>query len=264
MSHMAMIFIAAGTGFWAIAFADTFVSENFNIHLERNFYDNFGVVGILLIVIGLSMLIYAFGAKFLGYMWQGCYGLCRCFGSRLYGSSSPKFILRPATQSELKMIYDMGNNLFDGGISPLDQMQRWQKKNGEVFWVLRKYGDKKFAPIYGYCCLIPLLESAVEELKSGEITGQSMRSAHISKNKRPKSVYLGAVAAIGMRAKGAMLDKLTHEIDSRRRGGQTKCIYTRPVTDDGLRLIKKYGFECYDCPKPTKDKLHYLDLALHA
>lgn len=175
----------------------------------------------------------------------------------------PVFRAKPASSNELKKIYDMGSELFDGGVSSIKQMKRWHRVNPTIFWVLRK-SDEPRGDIKGYFCIIPLKVKAAKMLINGDISGKDFTVDHIlGPTKTPTYIYIGAIAATGFRAKGAALHKLLFHIEQLKEKG-AKHVLTNPVTRDGSRLVKKFGFECVpaDGECGDREKIHQLNLLL--
>jgi hypothetical protein len=175
----------------------------------------------------------------------------------------PVFMAKPASSNELGQIFRMGSDLFEGGVSSINQMKRWHRVNPRIFWVLRKNGERG-GEIKGYFCVIPLKARAAEMLVNGDISGKDFTVEHIlAPTKTPTYIYIGAIAASGFRARGAALHKLLFHIEQMKAKG-TKHVLTNPVTRDGSRLVKKFGFECVpadgDCG--DRDKIHQLNLLL--
>lgn len=98
----------------------------------------------------------------------------------------------------------------------------------------------------GYYCVIPISESAVKKLVSNEITGAGFISEHIVQaNRDPYAVYLGGIAASGWLARGNLRSALHNEVFNHW-AKKTRMAYTRPITQEGCRLIQKYNFTTVD------------------
>ncbi|WGL16969.1 hypothetical protein PVT68_01400 [Microbulbifer bruguierae] len=211
-----------------------------------------GYLGVILFATGIALIFVRWA------IWSLLYSFGRLRDS-LPEFLDPVYMARPASSMELKLIFNMGEDLFEGGVSSINQMKAWYKVNPNIFWVLRRKGEGKRDPIRGYFCIIPLKAEAVKLLKEEQITGQSLTAAHISKEINPKSVYVGAIAAKGFKSKGAVLHKMLNQIEMLKQKG-TKNVFTRPVTKDGVRLVEKFDFSCIGYGEGAKGKLHHLDL----
>jgi len=171
----------------------------------------------------------------------------------------PIYISKPASPNELKEIHEMGEDLFEGGVSSIKKMKEWHNVNPQIFHVIRNMKKGRKSKIEGYFCVIPLKKEASDLLRKGEITGKDFTTNHIaSPIKAPNAVYVGAVAAVGFKSRGASLHKLLQYIQNLRNKG-TSDVFTRPVTRDGMRLCKKFGFECIESDGVVKDKIHVLN-----
>ncbi|MBN7820068.1 hypothetical protein [Bowmanella yangjiangensis] len=211
-----------------------------------------GYLGFILFIIGIALIFSRWA------LWVFLFLYSRLIDA-LPDFLDPIYMARPASSMELKFIFNMGEDLFEGGVSSVNQMKAWYKINPNIFWVLRRKGEGKRDPIRGYFCIIPLKADAVKLLKEEQITGQSITTTHISKERNPKSVYVGAIAAKGFKSKGAVLHKMLNQVEILKQKG-TKDVFTRPVTEDGIRLVKKFNFSCVGYDEGEKGKLHHLDL----
>lgn len=253
MTNFALILLAiSGCLFGASSFA--YGKESSVAVYGLSLSSLLGYSGILLLVVGAALLILRW------FSWT-CLFIAGRIKDSLPDFLDPVYVSRPASSMELKLIHDMGVELFEGGVSSTNQMKKWYRVNPNIFWVVRRKGDGKREAIRGYFCIIPLTQNAVDLLKDGQISGQTFTTEHLSTESRPKSVYVGAIAAKGFKARGAVLHMLLAQIEMLRLKG-TKNVFTKPVTKDGVRLVKKFDFTCIESDEIDKDKLHHLDLRL--
>jgi hypothetical protein len=169
----------------------------------------------------------------------------------------------PATEQELKSIYNMAYEFFEGDVSPLENMIAWQNHNPNIFWAIKKRNENE-GKIVGYFCVIPLKRKAAKLIQKEEITGAQFELDHITSKKykaKPYAIYIGAVAAKGLFARAASINHLDQFL---RHLKMRKIIntYTRPVTKDGLRLAKKKGFKSVDNDNQNMmNRVCYLNLS---
>ncbi|MFD4527616.1 hypothetical protein ACFWP7_27545 [Streptomyces sp. NPDC058470] len=93
----------------------------------------------------------------------------------------------------------------------------------------------------GYIILYPLNRSAVSAVLAGEIcAGLQIRPRHVQQRWTSASgIYIAAAAGSTWRARAAvvtLLEVMTENISP-------EWIFARPVTKDGLRLMRKSGFQ---------------------
>ena len=210
------------------------------------------LVGVLLVVLGFVLIA-------LGFLRKTGKGAATYVYTIFDDYIDPIFSAKSASPNELKLIYYMGTNLFESGVSSIRQMKKWQNANPNIFWVLRGKNDGR-NKISGYFCVIPLKSAAAALVRNGDLTGKDFTVDHILNPKSvPVNVYIGALAGTGFRAKGNAVRRLHQFIDGLREKG-ARHIYTRPVNNNGLRLCRKFGFECVEPDGNPKNKIHYLSL----
>jgi hypothetical protein len=154
-----------------------------------------------------------------------------------------------ARKKDLDLIYDFAKQQFGDDVSPIEIMKRWYGKNPSVFFVIITEKRSSFEVrrrMVGYFCAIPLTESALGKIESGEIKGRDIPNEYIARIQREcRAVYIGGIAAKGLGAKAALLAVLHKEFTSgKSKWGRT--FYTRPITRDGVRIAIKKGFTAID------------------
>jgi hypothetical protein len=151
---------------------------------------------------------------------------------------------RPAKATELQWLRDYSTSFFGETVTSLDLMRRWREKYSKVFTVLEEVSRSEGAThstIHGYHCIVPLTIEAAALVGKEQIYGTSILQEHVSPTiKDAAAVYIGGVAAKGRRARAAILADLYARIDDL--NDRRIPIYTRPVTEDGLRLVGDYPF----------------------
>lgn len=101
----------------------------------------------------------------------------------------------------------------------------------------------------GYYCIIPLNEKGTDLVEAEKLDGTSIAPEHMIPHRKgrirktPSSIYIGGVVAknrirIRQFVLGSLIAHLNQEFDN-----GVSIVFSRPVTDDGMRLIKKYDFK---------------------
>lgn len=156
-----------------------------------------------------------------------------------------ELVLRRARTGDLKWIYDFGLEYFGYNISPVELMHALYKKNGEIFWVIvkRKISEGATTEVNtGYFSILPLNKRAAFLVEKGQLDGRSITTQDLARQHgRPRAIYIGAIAARTVRARGFALTAIQQHID-REKYSQVQKLYAKAVTGDGLRLLTKYGF----------------------
>jgi hypothetical protein len=156
---------------------------------------------------------------------------------------------RKARKRDLPIIHKFAVQEFGDDVSPLEVMRRWHGRNASVFFVLITEKKKAFEEtkrVVGYFCAIPLLESAMSKIESGEIKGRDIPNEYVaSTRKECSAIYIGGLAGRGIGAKAALLAVMNREFMSADSQWAT-TIYTRPITKDGRRIAMQKGFMAID------------------
>lgn len=135
-------------------------------------------------------------------------------------------------------------------VTPLETMRAMCDKNPEVLSVvIRKPGtdgaggEGQPVAIRGYFCIFPLTRAATRLVQSEILTGNKIGPEQLVKARsRPASIYIGGVAGRGQsRRSGFVLAHLQAKLSTAARRGTP--IYARPVTRDGLRLMRHFNFK---------------------
>lgn len=156
---------------------------------------------------------------------------------------------RRVKRNDLKSMYAFCGGIFGDNFSSFNNVKRWFKQNEKMFWIVervRQKGPITVSKITGFYSIIPLTNSGVEALHSGQIDGRGFFVEHIAKdNDTASAFYIGAIGSKGTRSKGialgSLITNITQILDSKPR-----YVYTRPTTRDGLRLARQRGFEAVD------------------
>lgn len=219
--------IAIGTGLIGILQVKDTLPEWLKDYLTPVLFQGTTVLGIAILLLGLFALAISF------------------LGTRLEHQTIRGFHHSAASLSDLDAIRSLATKLFDTeDVSPLAQMREWLRKHKRTFVVVftrSKTGLRTVQEIQGYFCVIPLVESAALRIKTGEITAMGLSSNDIAGD-RASAIYLGGIAARGNIARGVCLGQLQEELARIFRVCGDVEVLTRPVTSDGLRLAKGYGF----------------------
>lgn len=171
------------------------------------------------------------------------------------------FDLRVLKLEDLSEIYVEYRRIFGSDLIPQTQVAEWMKKNPMIaFEVLRSstkdLGKKRDRA--GFFELLPLTQAGEAKLRreaphTADLGPRDIHSA--VRWNMAKAYYIASVGVVEppgpvrekrrdlarKRSEGAVMKLLQERLgflSSRR----TIEVYARPVTDDGLRLVKNYGF----------------------
>lgn len=140
--------------------------------------------------------------------------------------------------------------MIGGSMSDHQRALRWFDINRQIFWkIIDGTRQRREERVIGYYAVIPLNKEATDLLEAERIDGTAFEPGHIIPfrpkriRKTPASIYIGGVAANNRkRIRSFVLGSLISHLEHEKEAG-VKVVFTRPVTADGLRLVKKYKFQ---------------------
>ena len=189
-----------------------------------------------LIALAILLSIWRIASEVILIIWRWVLGLF----------DPPRYQCQLVRSRELQQHHDFWERFFPGDVSSLAQNQAWYRKNDKLFWFLfemtTRSGKRLPEPrLVGSFSIIPLIKRAAQQVAAEEVVGPTLTAEHIARAKSPSAVYIGGVAAEGMFAKAEILARLSEKIEKLR--DKKVTVYTRPVTQTGLRLVKKFDFK---------------------
>lgn len=203
-----------------------------------------GIVGILLVVFPVERTQDA------AYQIKDRLGI----GERPYETKAAK-------RRDLRAIHEFGERMFGTPVSDLNRAERWFDVNRHIFWLIVDTAIRgtREQQIVGYYAVFPLDKAATDLLEFEQIDGRSFEPDHIIPFKpnrirrKPSCIYVGGVAGRNRKrirhfVMGSLITHLKHE-----KAAGVRVVYTRPVTKDGLRLVKKYKFRPVNNVEAQKD-----------
>ena len=179
------------------------------------------------ILFGVGVMLYAF------------------WGSALaWGKTEYKFHILRMKPMEMDLSIQLSKKLFPS-IPTKRELKSIYKANNSIcqmqFRKMKLFGitlDKAT----GVFSAAPVNKAARNLLEKEELHGLKFSDKHIIKEKRPYTcLYIGAVGAIGIRARRHLMDYLKEFIHVEFQKG-VDVVFTRPTTKDGLRVAKAFGF----------------------
>jgi triacylglycerol esterase/lipase EstA (alpha/beta hydrolase family) len=145
---------------------------------------------------------------------------------------------------DLLTLNEMAKHFFGEDVSNLMLMRDWVQQNQDVFWTLRRITSSpdghKYEEVVGYLCLIPVDQGTSELIRGGKVKVAHLPARSILPSDKPvHSVYIGAVVGTDMRSRAEITVALTTRLYALAGGGRLEVL-TRPITDDGLRMVEDY------------------------
>lgn len=179
------------------------------------------------VIFGLGVILYIF------------------WGSAIaWGKTEYKFHISRMKPREMDLSIELSKKLFPS-IPTKRELKSLYKANNSIcqiqFREIKFFGITLNKPT-GLFSALPMNKAARNLLEKEELHGLKFSDKHIIKENRPYTcLYIGAVGAIGPRAKRQILEFLKGFIHAEFKKG-VEIIFTRPTTNDGLRVAKASGF----------------------
>jgi hypothetical protein len=176
-----------------------------------------------------------------------------------------------ARREDLKDLRDFCLTILGPGLSPLKKMRKWHEHNPTLFWILvaARAGSRMNADhveaIYGYYGIIPINATASKALDEEQLDGMSFTTAHIcTEGEQPSAYYIAGIAAEHKIARLKILRELKKHIESLV-SSEPRIFYTRPISKDGLRLVRSFSFQRVDnSPEVALNEIHRQSLSKEA
>jgi predicted acylesterase/phospholipase RssA len=153
---------------------------------------------------------------------------------------------RGIASNEIEALYSYGFRKFGSQISDASTVKMWFDKNPNIFEIVTKTktGEADAEDIEGYLCALPLTDTGRRGVAKGAYTGATIPTDEITApNEKASAVYIGGVAGESEKAKLKVMLRLKTVLglyDS------ASVIYTRPITEEGLRWVVRSGFTRVD------------------
>lgn len=161
-----------------------------------------------------------------------------------------------ASESDIASIRGIAIDFFGEEVTPEDILSQFAMVEGVLGVVKIKIytKDEVRVRISGYLCLMPITESTYQDLIAGRIKGSQINMNCIATHPRDAhALYIGAVAAKDYHARPIVMEALRLRV-MYAAGQGARMLLTRPVTEDGLRLVHRYKFQ----PVGSESGLHAL------
>ena len=171
-----------------------------------------------------------------------CLDLARRFHER--ETLEKMFEAKKVTRGEVAEAREFSKK-FLPDVPPIEQLQEMFEASRGCVWFVNKcnfgFGLKKTERV-GFFSLLRLTAAALPLCEANNLNSFQMNRTHIAgPRKSAPGLYVGGLGADGFRARGWLVQYLRSRIDQFfEQGG--RVVYTRPVTDEGLRLANSLGF----------------------
>lgn len=150
-----------------------------------------------------------------------------------------------ADRGDLEDLHDFCENYAGEHFATLESWTKRYDKHPGTFFMLKETRKKRFETtvrLVGAFTIIPVNESARQLLEKDELSAVTFSPTHIAApSEKAAALYISGVVGSSFRSKGFVLSFLKDRLKTEQERGNS-LVYTRPMTDDGLRLTKAHGF----------------------
>ena len=162
-----------------------------------------------------------------------------------YGDLDSRHLCTHAKLSDLPGLHALYTGYFGADVPAVDVMGSWVSRCNSSFTLVNKVvHDSGLAirqELVGSFKVLPLTPKGVRAIELGQVSGSTFRSEHICGNRSlPAGYYVGDVVGKTRFARGVVMAHLNAVLSPAT--GVKATIYARPLTRDGLRVMKKHGF----------------------
>lgn len=152
-----------------------------------------------------------------------------------------------AQEADLPALRKIAVKYFGDKVTAVSRMKEWHTQNPSVFSMVTtetRRGRRKTIDLDGYFCVVPLRAAAAADIAAERKGINDLGADEVcTPSETPSGVYVGAVAASDKATRSAALQGLLGEVKRMARSRRDTLIMTRPVTHDGLRLVRAFGFQ---------------------
>jgi pimeloyl-ACP methyl ester carboxylesterase len=161
------------------------------------------------------------------------------------GEEEEEILVADASPDDVSNIRAMAVEFFGADVSPEGVLVGFAAAKGILKVVKRAInaGLERRERFSGYFCVIPLSGESAQAMKAGTLRGYELNTSHLpTGTATTAALYIGAIAARDHYSRAVVLEALRlHIIYSLALGA--KEVLTKPLTREGLRLVRKYGFQ---------------------
>ena len=166
--------------------------------------------------------------------------LVRAIDNPLPGSIS--YEAREAKRTELRTIWEFAREELPECPS-WNATKRHYNKTPDGFHLVERVIETRwwsYRSVVGFFTIVPVNDDGIKGLLEGSEFQEVFIAASFRSN-RAKGLYVGSIAARGVRARGEALGYLRGSL-RQLTGSGLRMVFTRPITTDGLRLAHHHDF----------------------
>lgn len=163
---------------------------------------------------------------------------------RVWPSALRNVSLTNCKMTELPEVVELAKKRI-GTSFDIQTAEKIYRHNRRSIW---KVKDTQTNKIIGYFCILPLTARGEEKVLERDLIGEGLDIKCFAKNFRKGTpFYIGSIAGLSRKGGAAALESLKSQLVR----FEASKAYARPMTAEGVRLVKKFGFN----PVSKHDKI---------
>lgn len=185
---------------------------------------------------GASVLVFGMVATVAGELWV-----------RL-GPRMDYYRPRPLkAESEISALQQVNEQFAPGESVPVEERMLLLARNPDLYYAIDAMYPGKKSVVVGYYGIYPLRKSAVVSIETGKRSRWYGAKADpediVTQRGRPSAFYVGFLWGSDRKGKAAVIKLVSEDLDRRCRKASVFKVFTRPMTEESLRLAKRFGFK---------------------
>jgi|ERR1041384_3433910 hypothetical protein len=163
----------------------------------------------------------------------------------MYGDVESRYVISYARRKDIVGLHELYKNAFGSDVPPIETMNSWLSRCKKSFVLVYRIRQLAGLPttreLVGSFKLLPLTREGARAIETQRVTGTMFVAKHIARNLRETvAYYVGDVVGRGKFAKAVVMAHLN--VEGAPAIKHHFLVYARPLTTDGLRVMKRYGF----------------------
>jgi hypothetical protein len=143
-----------------------------------------------------------------------------------------------------------------GEVTAVSEKEQFLAINPSLYFAVERIEPGEQPALKGYYAVYPLKKAAVDALERGDRNtwyGNTPGADNLTKERgRAAGFHIGYIWGEGREGSAAVIRLLLEDLAKRCRKHGTFRLFTRPMTSDGLRLTKRYGFRQVVTDRPPE------------
>lgn len=163
----------------------------------------------------------------------------------VYGDADSRYVCSYARAQDVARLHALYEEYFGEEAPKSTVMREWLAKCPSALTIVQRVVGNSHLDerreLVGSFKVLPLTRKGQQAVESGRATGSSLGPEHIAgPRSHPAGYYVGDVVATTRVARGVVMAHIESALPTQIQDEVT--VYARPLTADGLRIMKAHGF----------------------